>query len=117
MKVDLLKKSVFFLFVSFSFYWFATAGTFEPQFRVPYYNYMTDAFLAGQLHLLIEPSDQLLSLDDPYDPSQNAPYRLGDAALYKGHYYVVHGPTASVLLFVPWKIIFGTDFPTSMAVL
>ena len=30
---------------------------------------------------------------DPYDPVQNAPYRLHDAILYDGHFYLYFGPS------------------------
>jgi hypothetical protein len=72
-----------------------------------YYNLLTDGFLAGRLSLLVTPSPQLLALQDPYDPDLNAPYRLHDAALYKGKYYLYYGPTPVLILFGPFKLLTG----------
>ncbi len=70
-----------------------------------YYNLLADAYLAGQLSLLVEPPKELLALSDPYDPKQNKPYRLHDATLFNGKYYLYFGPTPALLLFIPWRLL------------
>ena len=37
------------------------------------------------------PHPALLAMADPYDPVANAPYRVHDMTLYKGHYYLYFG--------------------------
>jgi len=80
-----------------------------------YHNLLADAFLAGQLHLLIEPRPELLALPDPYDPRQNAPYRLPDASLYRGRYYLYWGPAPVLLVFLPFRALTGLFFPEGLA--
>lgn len=80
-----------------------------------YYNLLADAFRAGQLHLQVEPSAQLLALDDPYDPAQNAALRLHDASLYDGHYFLQWGPAPALLLFLPARLLLPGDLPATLA--
>jgi len=80
-----------------------------------YHNLLGDAFLAGQLHLLIQPRPELLALPDPYDPRQNAPFRLHDASLYHAKYYLYWGPAPVLLLFLPFRVLTGLCFPESLA--
>lgn len=62
-----------------------------------YYKLLSDAFLKGQLSLLVQPAPELLKLANPYDPIQNLPYRLHDASLYKGKYYLYWGPFPAIM--------------------
>lgn len=70
-----------------------------------YYNLLADAFLAGKLHLLVQPAPELLKLADPYSYAANAPYQLHDASLYHGHYYLTWGPVPVLLLYVPFRLL------------
>lgn len=81
-----------------------------------YYNFLAKGFLAGQLNLSVTPSPQLLALPDPYDPIANVSYRLHDAALFDGKYYLYFGPTPALLLFAPFRLITGLDFPQPLAI-
>jgi hypothetical protein len=81
-----------------------------------YYNLLADAFRAGHLDLLARPPAELLALPNPYDPVANAPFRLHDASLYHGHYYLYWGPAPALLIFVPFGIIFGADAPLTLIV-
>jgi len=81
-----------------------------------YYDLLGRAFAKGQLRLPVEPSPELLALSNPWSDQINRPYRLLDTALYKGHYYLYHGATPAVLLFTPWYLITGHDFPENFAV-
>lgn len=80
-----------------------------------FHNLLTEAFLAGQLHLTIPPDPRLLALPDPYDPSASAPYRLSEASLYHGKYYFYWGPTPVLLLFLPFRLLTGLYLPESLA--
>ena len=81
-----------------------------------YYPLLTDAFLAGQTSLLVKPSAELLALPDPYDHIANARFRMHDASLYRGKYYLFYGPTPVILLFLPFKVLTGSHLPTRIAV-
>ena len=76
-----------------------------------HYEYLVDGFLSGQLSLSVAPPPGLLALPDPYDPAKNADYRLWDATLYHGKYYLYFGPTPAVLLMLPWKMVTGHHLP------
>ena len=72
-----------------------------------FYNELADAFLAGQASLLRQPDPRLAALTNPYDPAQNAAYRVNDLSYFKGRYYLYMGPAPAVDLFVPFKLITG----------
>lgn len=57
----------------------------------PYYNYLADAFLHGQLHLRLLPAN------------------VGDLVALDGHYYLYWPPLPAVLL-MPFVAIFGVGF-------
>lgn len=68
-----------------------------------------------QLHLPVEPDQRLLALEDPYDPTQNAPYRIHDASLYQDRYYLYFGVGPVALLLLPWYVVSGTFLPHAHA--
>src|SRR5262245_19519399 len=99
--------------------WTATSSANPIQFgggKTDYYNLQSDAFLHGQLSLLVQPAKELLALPDPYDPAANAPYRLHDLSLYHGHYYLPWGPTPALTLFIPFRALGLGDMPENLAV-
>lgn len=79
--------------------WILTAGQFEqwPSGK-NYYHLLAQAFQHGQLHLLLEPSPELLALDNPYDyrNREHVP-QLWDATLYNGKYYLYWGPVPGLI--------------------
>ena len=81
-----------------------------------YYALLTDAFLAGQTSLLVQPPAELLALPNPFDPIRNGEFRLHDASLYHGKYYLYFGPTPALVLFLPFKVLTGSHLPSSVAV-
>ena len=80
-----------------------------------HYDYLVDGFLEGQASLSVRPAPELLALRDPYDPSLNGPWRLWDASLYHGRFYLYFGPTP-VLLLLPWRVLTGHHMPERIAV-
>ena len=99
--------------------WTASSSGFPFRFSAEdhsYYNLLARGFLSGHLYLPVDPPPQLLALPDPFDPAQNAAYRLHDASLYKGKYYFYFGPTPVVLLFAPFYSVTGLYFPESLAI-
>jgi hypothetical protein len=79
-----------------------------------HYNLLAKALLHGQLSLEVSPRAELFELVDPYDPAKNAPYRLHDASLYRGRYYLYYGVAPALTLFVPLRLL-GFDLPESLA--
>jgi peptidoglycan/LPS O-acetylase OafA/YrhL len=63
-----------------------------------YYDGLAQAFAHGQTSLLEKPAPQLLAMPDPYDPEQNDAWRLHDAILFNGKYYLYWGPAPALLL-------------------
>ena len=80
------------------------------------YEYLAEGFLHGHAHLSVAPAPELLRLRDPYDPRANAPYRLWDASLYQGRYYLYHGPAPALALMLPWRAATGRALPQRLAV-
>jgi hypothetical protein len=98
--------------------WTAANGfPFRDAARDGYYNSLTAALLAGQLHLLEEPNPQMFELSQPYEPGRNAGLRLHDASLYRGRYYLYFGVVPAITLFVPWHLVGLGDLPESLAAL
>jgi len=84
---------------------------------VSYYSQLAEAFRHGQLSLLTQPPRELLALADPYNPALNEPYRLHDASLYQGRYYLYFGPAPALVLHLPWRLLTGTYLLDDAAVL
>ena len=116
--VSNLGLAVTYLFVvSFYFWTAATSGTAVLPAPVidEHYNLLAKGYLAGQLSLSATPDPRLVALSDPYDPVSNAPFRIHDAALFNGRYYLYFGPTPALLLFAPFRLATSLDFPQSIA--
>lgn len=82
------------------------------------YYEQTDAFLAGQLHLLDEPDESLLNAEYPYDPTYRSKFNVKvkwDRAYYKGRYYCYFGPVPVILSFLPFKFLTKVDMPSEFA--
>ncbi len=80
-----------------------------------YYDLLARAFVSGKLYLPVLPEPALLALPHPYEDAENGPYRLLDTVLYKQHYYLYHGVTPVLLLFVPWYWFTAHDMPENFA--
>ena len=82
-----------------AYLFFSSAG-FSPR-KLPdkgYHNRLADGFLHGQLHILEAPSAALLAQKDPYDfQTSRHLWRIWDASLYEGKYYLYWGPLPAVL--------------------
>lgn len=79
---------------------------------------LVDAFKKGRVTLDTTPSDELLSLPNPYDWSQRLEsnvYALWDHVLYEGEYYSYYGIGPVLLLFLPYNLITGYYFPSAVA--
>ncbi len=109
------------LFIIFYYYlWTAIpeSNNFNPRNNIfNYYNKLADSFLSGQLHLKQKPQPELLEFQNPYDPEVDRKYKLWDASLYKGKYYVYFGPAPVLTLYIPFKLFFGKGLSDYLAVL
>jgi hypothetical protein len=81
---------------------------------------LVDAFRAGQTHLLEEPPEELLALENPYDLSQRDHAGIDakwDHLLYEGKYYSYYGIAPVLLLYLPYNLITGYYFPAAESIL
>ena len=81
-----------------------------------YYNLLVQGFRAGQLHLKKEVPPGFKQLADPYDPSENAlyrvePYGMYDLSYYKGKLYLYFGVTPALVLLWPCVALTGHYLP------
>lgn len=121
-RLNLLKENIgLFAILIFLMLWTTCNGAWQlliPTQEIQgYHNYLASAFQHGQLHLLIEPSKELLALSNPYDPSQNSCcgiQRLHDASLYEGHYYLYFSPVPALLIFLPFHVLTGLYLPENL---
>ena len=99
-------------FILLVYIWFASVGLWAtwPE-RTAYYSLLARAFQNRDLHLPVAPSEKLLALPNPYDPSQ----RVGvgeplDFSLYNGKFYLYWGPIPALIL-VALKVLTPKDLP------
>lgn len=77
----------------------------------------TERLSSGHASLSTTPRPELLALPNPYDPKANEGFRLFDASLYNGKYYLYFGLTPFATLLVPWYKVTGQHLPNTTAVL
>ncbi len=78
------------------------------------------AFENKQVSLLTEPTEDLLSLDNPYDRGlrdATGVWSEWDHVLYNGKYYSYYGIAPVILLFLPYHMITGKFLPSDIAVI
>ncbi|MGN0666660.1 MAG: hypothetical protein ACI4KF_09065 [Huintestinicola sp.] len=80
---------------------------------------IVDAFENKQVNLLIEPSAELIAMENPYDwgarNSEGASYEW-DHVYYQGKYYSYYGVAPVLTLFLPYHKLTGKYFANDMAV-
>lgn len=86
--------------LSFTIAYYARLCTLNNLvFATPFHRMLADALSIGQYHLIPLPSQEVLSLADPYAPENvNVPGRIGDAVLFNGKYYLYFGPIPAIIL-------------------
>lgn len=73
------------------------------------YVQQTDAFIKGQLHIDYPVSEELLSLENPYDhDARSGMYYLYDRAMYDGKYYSYFGVAPILNVYLPHYALKGT---------
>lgn len=81
---------------------------------------LVDAFENGQVHLVDEVPDELLALENPYDWSERTAAGISykwDHLLFEGKYYSYYGIAPVLTLFLPYHMITGYYFSSSLACL
>lgn len=90
-----------------------TAGPEEQDM-----NLVVEALEAHRVSFDVQPPDELIAMDNPYDYSLRAtmgfPY-LFDASFYKGNYYTYFGITPVLLLMLPFHLLTGRYLHTYAA--
>lgn len=80
----------------------------EPRYFDPY-EQQFDALMKGQLHLDVEPSEELLALENPYDyASRDGVDYLWDRAFYDGKYYSYFGMAPLFTVYFPFYFVTGS---------
>ncbi len=85
----------------------------HPQ--IGYYNYLGRGFAQGHLYVPLEPTPQLLSFANPWDPALDEKYTMHDMVYFHRRYYLYHGAAPAVFLFTPWLLLTGHDLPERFA--
>ncbi len=68
-----------------------------------------DAFMKGQTNIDYEPSEQLLEIDNPYDPAERkGVYYLYDRAYYDGQYFSYFGTAPIFTVMFPCYLLSGS---------
>ncbi|MES2694155.1 MAG: hypothetical protein V4773_11830 [Verrucomicrobiota bacterium] len=105
------------LAVCFFFHWTVkTAGGFRPPGDEDYYNFLVQGWRSGHLYLSKAPHPAMSTLTDPYDPAQNAPYRMADASYFKGRNYLYFGAVPALLLMLPYGLATGQPLGTTSTI-
>lgn len=79
------------------------------------YELMAENLLEGRLDFDYGDEDQLLQLQNPYDPNERKQSGVRyhwDHAYYNGHYYMYFGIVPVLLLFLPYRVITGASLTT-----
>jgi hypothetical protein len=90
--------------------YFAVASENREAYRARpltynYYNLLADAFRSGRLDIVLPPDPE------PWkDPMRYTP-RVHDVSLYHGKYYLYFGAVPAAVLFLPWRLLTGSDLP------
>ncbi len=80
------------------------------------YELMAESILDGHLYIDYDDIDsRLLEMENPYDPEARSALGVSfhwDHAFYEGKYYMYFGIVPVFLLFLPYRVIFGTSLTT-----
>ena len=105
-KENVKGQRVYFLILTFFILILCFFNIFNEYIETDLYNKdFVEALENGQTYLLEEPSEKLLSLENPYDTVERSSIKRGedyiwDTALYNNHYYVYFGILPALILFL-----------------
>ena len=78
------------------------------------YELMAENILEGRFYFDYEDGEELLKLENPYDPAQRheaGVYYHWDHAFYKGRYYMYFGVVPVFWVFLPYRVLTGNSLP------
>ncbi|MEE1011193.1 MAG: hypothetical protein U0L11_04050 [Acutalibacteraceae bacterium] len=76
--------------------------TFSPYIQ------QFDAFIKGQLHIDVQPSAELLALENPYSPSERSGIEfMYDRAFFNGKYFSYFGIAPIIAVYLPFYLVSG----------
>lgn len=81
---------------------------------------LVDAFENGQVSLMDKPTDDLLTMNNPYDYTARLNQKVQfkwDHVLFNGKYYSYYGIAPVLLLFLPYHLLTGYYLPSHFACL
>lgn len=88
----------------------------DIRYYSPYIQQL-DAFIKGQLHFDVQPSAELLALENPYTPDNREGIEfLYDRAFFDGKYYSYFGIAPILVFYYPYYLVTG-DIPVDSAVM
>jgi hypothetical protein len=101
------------------FYFWTAAPEWQPELIARqddgYYNLLARGFLRGHLSLDAKADPYLATLKNPWDPGQRGDHGLPDASYFHGRYYLYHGVSPEILLFLPFRILTGRFVSQTLA--
>ena len=111
--IDQLLTVIFFLSIFIFYFWTGSNGILKHLYEERwggasgYPLMLADSFIKGNTYLAAVPKSELLELSDPYDPNLNDHFRMHDASLYKGKYYLYFSPVVPLLIIAPVRFLTG----------
>ena len=95
------------------------ASRFQAEYGDQITQEIVDAFENGQVNLLMEPTEELLAMENPYNWSARTNagvYYQWDHVFYEGKYYSYYGIAPVLTVFLPFHKLTGFYFQADMAV-
>lgn len=81
------------------------------------YVFLANALAKGQTHVDLQPTPELLALDNPYDTDLRWATNVSfywDYAFYNERYYVYFGIVPALLFYLPYYLLTGSSFPLKL---
>lgn len=82
------------------------------------YELLAESFLDGRLYIEYGDEEELLTLNNPYDPEERRDSGVAyhwDHAFYNGRYYMYFGVAPVLFVFLPYRILTGNPLTTFRA--
>lgn len=80
------------------------------EYRAQAHAVLYDMLANGRISVDVSPDENLLALENPYDPTQrlsSGAQTMFDYALYNGQYYVYFGLTPVLVFYAPFRLLTG----------
>lgn len=119
-KQILITAIVMALCILWGYYWSSSHMLLNEASKPHHQQYkeLARTIKSGNVALPVTPSEELLKVNNPYDTiylQANGIEYLADYAFYNGKYYVYFGITPELLIYLPFHLLTGKDFPNHAA--